>query len=162
MAQYYSLYSWLLSTIVSRCLFNRAFLISSFTLYIVIYSFFYLYQFFVYFHCFLSCFDTNYVIKSHQICFQAQSCLFLYLLKLSNQSFLRTLTAHFTCTLWSITAKNTDCSTGPLAHPFAHSLALLTRLLVPDRSLRSRPPLRSLVRSLARSLTSLTPSLVGQ
>ena len=29
--------------------------------------------------------------------------------------------------LWSITAKNTDCSTGPLARPFARSLAPLTR-----------------------------------
>ena len=52
-------------------------------------------------------------------------------------------------TLWSITAKNTDCSTGPLARPFARSLAPLTGLLAPDCSLRSRPPLRSLVRSLA-------------
>ena len=39
-------------------------------------------------------------------------------------------------TLWSKTAKNTDWSTGPLARPFA--------------------------RSFACSLTSLTPSLVGQ
>ena len=63
---------------------------------------------------------------------------------------------------WSETAKNRDVSTGPLARPFARSLAPLTRSLAPDCSLRSRPPLRSLVRSLARSLTSLTPSLVGQ
>ena len=47
--------------------------------------------------------------------------------------------------LWSITAKNTDCSTGPLAR----LLALLTRSLAPDCSLRSRPPLCLLVRSLA-------------
>ena len=53
--------------------------------------------------------------------------------------------------LWTITAKNTDISTGPLDRPFARSLA-------PDCSLCSRPPLRSIV----RSLTSLTPSLVGQ
>ena len=67
--------------------------------------------------------------------------------------------------LWSRTAKNTDCSTGPLARPLAHSLAPLTHLLALDCSLRPRPPLRSLVRSLshfAHSLTLLTPSLVGK
>ena len=48
-------------------------------------------------------------------------------------------------------AKNTDCSTGPLARPFARSLAPLPRSLAPDCLLRSRPPLRSLARSL-RSL----------
>ena len=53
--------------------------------------------------------------------------------------------------LWSITAKNRDVSTGPLARPFARSLAPLTHSLASDCSLRSRPPLRSLVRSL-RSL----------
>ena len=52
-------------------------------------------------------------------------------------------------TLWSIIAKNTDCSTGPLAAPFACSLAPLTRSLAPDCLLRSRPLLRSLIRSLA-------------
>ena len=55
--------------------------------------------------------------------------------------------------LWSITAKNTDRSTGPLARPFARSLAPLTRSLAPDCSLRSRPPLHSLAHfthSLAR------------
>ena len=31
--------------------------------------------------------------------------------------------------LWARTTKNTDWSTGPLARPFAHSLAPLTRLL---------------------------------
>ena len=50
---------------------------------------------------------------------------------------------------WSGTTKNQDVSTGPLARPFARSLAPLTRLLAPDCSLRSRPPLRSLIRSLA-------------
>ena len=54
--------------------------------------------------------------------------------------------------LWSITAKNTDCSTGPLARPFAHSL---THSLAPDCSLCSHPPLRSLVRSLAHFANSL-------
>ena len=43
-------------------------------------------------------------------------------------------------------------STGPLARPFARSLAPLTRLLAPDCSPRSPPPLRSLVRSLAHFL----------
>ena len=51
--------------------------------------------------------------------------------------------------LWSITVKNTDWSTGPLARPFARSLAPLTHSLAPDCS---RPPLRSLTRSLAHSL----------
>ena len=63
-----------------------------------------------------------------------------------------------TITLWAWITKNTDWSTGPLARPFANSLVSLTRSLTPDCSLRSRPPLRSLV----RSLTLLTPSLVGQ
>ena len=47
--------------------------------------------------------------------------------------------------LWSGTNKNRDVSTGPLARPFAHSLALLTHLLTPHLSLRSRAPLRSFV-----------------
>ena len=59
--------------------------------------------------------------------------------------------------LWSRTAKYTDCSTGPLARPFAHSLAPLTRSLATDCSLRSRPPLRS--RSLVRSLAHFAHSL---
>ena len=57
--------------------------------------------------------------------------------------------------LWSITVKNKDCSTGPLARPFARLLAPLTRSLAPDCSLRSRPPLRSLVCSLAHFAHSL-------
>ena len=59
--------------------------------------------------------------------------------------------------LWCRTAKNTDCTTGPLAC----SLALLTRLLAPDCSLHSRPPLRSLARSRPplRSLARFTHSL---
>ena len=60
---------------------------------------------------------------------------------------------------WARKAKNRDVSTGPLACPFARSLAPLTRLLAPHCSLRSRAPLRSLVRSLAHSLA---PELVGQ
>ena len=64
-------------------------------------------------------------------------------------------------TLWSITDKNTDWSTGPLARPFARSLAPLTRTLAPDGSLRSRPPLRSLVRSLAHFAHSLARGKVN-
>ena len=56
--------------------------------------------------------------------------------------------------LWSGTNKNRDVSTGPLARPFARSLAPLTRSLAPDCSLRSRPPLRSLICS-HRSLDCL-------
>ena len=43
-------------------------------------------------------------------------------------------TAPFTITapLWSRTVKNTDLSTGPLAHPFARLLATLTGSLAPD------------------------------
>ena len=43
----------------------------------------------------------------------------------------------------------------PLAPLFACSLISLTRSLAPDCSLRSRPPLRSLVRSLAHFAHSL-------
>ena len=50
--------------------------------------------------------------------------------------------------LWARIIKNPDESTGPLARPFARSLAPLTRSLAPDCSLCSRPPLRSLVCSL--------------
>ena len=64
-------------------------------------------------------------------------------------------------TLWSITANNTDCSTGPLARPFARSLAPLTRSLASDCSLRSRPPLRSLVCSLAHFAHSLARGTVN-
>ena len=39
--------------------------------------------------------------------------------------------------LWARSTKNTDWSTGPLTHPFAHSLAPLTCLLAPHYSLRS-------------------------
>ena len=54
--------------------------------------------------------------------------------------------------LWSKTAKNTDCSTGPLARPFTRSLAPLTR------SLASLAPSAALTHSLARSLCSLPRS----
>ena len=46
-------------------------------------------------------------------------------------------------------------STGSLARPFARLLALLTRFLAPDCSLDSRPPLRSLICSLAHFAHSL-------
>ena len=62
--------------------------------------------------------------------------------------------------LWSGINKNRDESTGPLACPFAHSLALLTRSIAPDCSIRSRPPLRSLVRSLAHFAHSLARETV--
>ena len=64
-------------------------------------------------------------------------------------------------TLWSIIAKNTDCSTGPLASPFAHLLAPLTPSRAPDCLLRSRPLLRSLVRSLAHFAHSLARGTVN-
>ena len=51
---------------------------------------------------------------------------------------------------WSRSTKNQDVSTGPLARPFARSLAPLTRSLA---------PLAPFTRLLARSLT---PSLVGK
>ena len=63
--------------------------------------------------------------------------------------------------LWSITAKNTDCSTRPLARPFPRSLAPLTRSLAPDCSLRSCPPLCSLVRSLTHFAHSLASGTVN-
>ena len=63
--------------------------------------------------------------------------------------------------LWFRSAKNRDVSTGPLARPFAHSLAPLTRSLAPDCSLHSRPPLRSLVRSLAHFAHSLARGTVN-
>ena len=63
--------------------------------------------------------------------------------------------------LWSGKNKNRDVSTRPLARPFARSLAPLTRLLALDFSLRSRPPLRSLIRSLAHFAHSLTRGTVN-
>ena len=63
--------------------------------------------------------------------------------------------------LWSKTAKNTDCSTGPVPRPFTRSLAPFTHFLAPDCSLRSRPPLRSLVRSLAHFGHSLARGKVN-
>ena len=59
------------------------------------------------------------------------------------------------------TNKNRDVGTGPLAHPFARPLAPLTRSLAPHCSLRSRPPLRSLVRSLAHFAHSLARGKVN-
>ena len=63
--------------------------------------------------------------------------------------------------LWSGTNKNQDVSTGSLARPFVRLLALLTRSLAPDCSLRSRPPLRSPVRSLAHFAHSLARGKVN-
>ena len=60
---------------------------------------------------------------------------------------------------WSGTAKNRDVSTGPFTSPFAHSLAPLTvRLLLNARFTSAL----CYAHSFARSLTSLTPSLVGK
>ena len=61
-------------------------------------------------------------------------------------------------TLWSKIIKNPDCSTGPLARPFARSLAPLTRLLAPDCL---RPLLRSLTCSLAHFAHSLARGTVN-
>ena len=52
--------------------------------------------------------------------------------------------------LWARSTKNPDVSTGPLARPFARSLAPLTRSLAPHCSLCSRALLRSLAHSFAR------------
>ena len=51
--------------------------------------------------------------------------------------------------LWDRITKKQDYSNGPLACPFARSIAPLAHLLAPPYSLGSRAPLRSLVRSLA-------------
>ena len=63
--------------------------------------------------------------------------------------------------LWARKTMNTDWSSGPLARPFARSLALLTRSLAPDCSLRSRPPLHSLARSLTHFANSLARGTVN-
>ena len=52
-------------------------------------------------------------------------------------------------------------STGPLARPFARSLAPLTRSLAPHYSLRLRAPLRSLGRTLAHFAHSLARGQVN-
>ena len=65
--------------------------------------------------------------------------------------------AEVTEALWSGTNKKRDVTTGPLARPFARSLAPLT----PDCSLRSRPPLRSLVPALADFTHSLARGKVN-
>ena len=57
---------------------------------------------------------------------------------------------------WCIITKNPDLSIGPLACPFAHSLAPLTRSLAPHCLLRSCALLRSFVRLLAHFAHSLT------
>ena len=55
---------------------------------------------------------------------------------------------------WFRSAKNQNVSTGPLACPFARSLAPLTHSLAPPCLLRSRIPLRSFVCSLAHFIHS--------
>ena len=61
---------------------------------------------------------------------------------------------HSTDALWSGTSKNRDVSTGPLAHPFARSLALLTHSLAPHCSLCWCATLCSFVHFPAHSLPS--------
>ena len=61
--------------------------------------------------------------------------------------------------LWSKTTEKLDISTGPLAHPFARLLALLTHSLALHCSLCSRATLYSFVCLPAHSLT---PELVGK
>ena len=63
--------------------------------------------------------------------------------------------------LWARTTKNTDWSTGPLARPFAPTLAPLTCSLALHYLLRSRAPLRSLVCSLAHFSHSLAHGKVN-
>ena len=63
---------------------------------------------------------------------------------------------YFGAALWSKIEKSTGVSTGLFNRPFAHSLAPLTCSLAPDCSLRSRPPLCSLLCSLAHFAYSLT------
>ena len=53
--------------------------------------------------------------------------------------------------LWSRKKQNSDVTFGPVACPFPHLLALLTHLLALHRTLRSRTPLHSFIRSLAYS-----------
>ena len=62
-------------------------------------------------------------------------------------------------TLWSKIEKNTI--TGPLARPFARSLAPITCLLAQDCLLCSRPPLRSHVCLLPHSAHSLARGLMN-
>ena len=61
--------------------------------------------------------------------------------------------------LWARITKKTDWSTGPLARPFIRSLAPLTCSLAPHNLLCL---CACCAHSLARSLTSLTPELLGK
>ena len=73
---------------------------------------------------------------------------------------IRCLKSTWFCPIRYGPAKNTDVSTGPLTFPFVCSLLPLTHLLVPHYSLHLRSAV--LTGLLARSLTMLIPSLVGQ
>ena len=57
--------------------------------------------------------------------------------------------------------KHPRIQTEVLGHSLVRSLAPLTRSLAPDCSLRSRPPLRSLIRSLAHFAHSLARGKVN-
>ena len=70
-------------------------------------------------------------------------------------------TSDKTSALWSGTNKNRNVSTGPLTRLFACLLAPLTHSLAQDCSLRSRPPLPSLIRSLAHFAHSLARGKVN-
>ena len=63
--------------------------------------------------------------------------------------------------LWAKSTKTPDFSTGPLARPFARSLAPLTRSLAPHNSLRSRAVRRLFIRSLAHFAHSLARGTVN-
>ena len=63
--------------------------------------------------------------------------------------------------LWSETNNNRNVSTGPLARPFARSLAPLTRSLAPHNSLRSRAVRRLFIRLLAHFAHSLARGKVN-
>ena len=71
------------------------------------------------------------------------------------------LSLQLTGALWSGSTKNRHISTGTLARPFACSLVPLTRSFAPNCSLRSRPLLRSLIRSLAHYTHSLARGKVN-
>ena len=70
--------------------------------------------------------------------------------QIKKQMFMTVLTIcqRLTRALWARITKSTDGCTGPLARPFARSLAPLTRLLALHYLLCSRAPLHSLARSL--------------
>ena len=71
------------------------------------------------------------------------------------------VTDHFLVATFHCGLGQTRIQTEVLGHSLVRSLAPLTRSLTPDCSLRSRPPLRSLVRSLAHFAHSLARGKVN-